>query len=171
MLKFAEENLLGHGTPIDKGIVRLIRSLGPESEHVLALTDPAAARKERIESRREWPDSPMSDVPDRYPLFHLLGDVDMMVWPELGTAVDQAGRVAAHLRDAGQWILVGEATIGEVVIKQLPSGGHIARAITPATGTGFPFAGPKRFLEAVGRASARIAALHAQAHERQDRGG
>ena len=172
MAQFAAERVLGHGTRIDKAMVTLVRSLGPQNEHVLPETDPATARQQRIDTRREWPDSPMSDVPDRFPLFELLGDVEMMVWPELGTAVDEGGRVAAHLRDAGQWILVGEATAGQVVIKQLASGGHIVRAVSPrCIGDGFEFSGPDGFLDAVGLAKARVDWLQLQSHAPQDRGG
>lgn len=166
------EELLGAGTPVDKQTVRLVRSLGPESVHVPSITDPAAARVDRIESRREWPDSAASDVPDRFPLFELMGEVDMVAWPELGTAVDEAGRVAAHLREPGAWVLVGESTVGEVVIEMLPSGGHIARAVTANfTSHGFGFSGPTEFLAAVARARAEIDWLDTQARAPQDRGG
>lgn len=171
MHSFAEE-LLGAGTPVDRHIVRLLRSLGPESVHVPSVTDPAASRVERIESRREWPDSAVSDVPDRFPLFQLLGEVDMVAWPDLGTAVDQSGRVAAHLREPGAWILIGESTVGEVVIELQPSGGHIVRAVTAKfTGHGFGFSGPTEFLAAVARARAEIDWLDTQARAPQDRGG
>ena len=175
MSKFPE-HVLGPGTPVGKEMVRLIRKLGPETEHIAAETDPSASRKARIDSRREWPDSPTSDVPDRFPLFQLLGDVDLMVWPELGTAVDTAGTVAAHLLEAGQWIVVAANTVGEVVTKQLASGGHIARIVTrpatgAATGEGFDFKGPTEYLDAVRRSRGHIAWLHRQASTPKDRGG
>ena len=170
MLKHAEA-VLGHGTPISLAMVRLVRSLGPESAHVLAATDPASARQARIDSRREWPDSALSDVPDRYPLFELMHSTDMMVWPELGAAVDDNGVVAAHLHDAGQWLLIGDASVGEVITMQLPSGRYVARTMTPRlTGSGFVFNDAMSFLAAVSKASAHIAGLYARLHEPQDRG-
>lgn len=169
MLKFAE-SVLGPGTPVDLEFVRLVRSLGPESEHVAPVTDPATARAARIETRREWADSLMSDVPDRYPLFELLHDADLTVWPELGTAVDHLGHVAAHLLDSGQWMPITDATSGEVVVKQLASGRYIVRTVTDCSGHGFEFNGAQGFLNAAGRASARIEWLYSQTHEPQDRG-
>ena len=164
-------SVLGPGTSIDRETVRILHNVGPEAVHVSAVTDPSAARRERMQTRREWPDSAVSDVPDRYPLFEVLGDVDMVAWPALGTAVDQSGRVAAHLRDAEQWILILEGTVGQVVIEQQPSGVHIARVITPAPrGHDLEFAGPSAFLEAVGRARTQIEWRESHARAPQDRG-
>ena len=164
-------SVLGHGTVVDRETVRILHSLGPETAHVSAVTDPSAARGERMQTRREWPDSAVSDVPDRYPLFEVLGDVDMVAWPALGTAVDETGRVAAHLRDAEQWILIDATTAGQVVIEQQPSGAHIVRAMTKSgSGREFEFVGPKAFLEAVGRARAQIEWQESRARAPQDRG-
>ncbi len=99
-------SVLGTGTAIDRETVRILHRVGPEAAHISVVTDPSATRGDRIQSRREWPDSAVSDVPDRYPLFEVLGDVDMIAWPALGTVVDQTGRVAAHLRDTEGWIMI-----------------------------------------------------------------
>lgn len=164
-------SVLGDGTALDRETVRILHSVGPEAAHVSAVTDPAATRGDRIQTRREWPDSAVSDVPDRYPLFEVLGDVDMIAWPALGTAVDQLGRVAAHLRDAEQWVLIDAHTRGQVVIEQQPSGGHIVRTALRLSGEhALDFAGPKAFLEAVGRARAQIEWTEARARAPQDRG-
>ena len=177
-------SVLGNGTVVDRETVRILHSLGPETAHVSAVTDPSAARGERMQTRREWPDSAVSDVPDRYPLFEVLGDIDMVAWPALGTAVDETGRVAAHLRDAEQWILIDATTAGQVVIEQQPSGAHIVRAMTNAgsgahivramtkagSGHEYEFVGPKAFLEAVGRARTQIEWQESRARAPQDRG-
>ncbi len=164
-------SVLGNGTAVDRETVRILHSVGPEAMHVSAVTDPAATRGERMQTRREWPDSAVSDVPDRYPLFEVLGDVDMVAWPTLGTAVDHVGRVAAHLHDADQWVPIDATTSGHVVIEQQPSGGHIVRTTMQQPGEhAFEFVGPKAFLEAVARARTQIEWIETRARAPQDRG-
>lgn len=168
----AAEAALGAAIHLDKQTVRLIRRLGAENEHVLPVTDPAAARQLRMETRREWPDSPASDVPDRFPLFQLMGEVDLYVWPEWGCAIDPSGRLAAHLRDPGQWTRIHESTQGEVVVERLASGGFLIRTATTSgrTGSGFAFRGVDGFLEAISKAKAEIDRFEKESHEPQDRG-
>lgn len=173
MQSFAED-VLGHGTPIAREIAQLVHALGTDDAHLSPITDPRASRQARIETRREWPDSPMSDVPDRCALFELIGDVDLMAWPELGTAMDAQGRVAAHLKHCGRWVLVEPATAGTVVVEDLASGGHIARVALAGSGPvatgGFPFVGPDAYIAAVRRAREHMARLDEELLEPQDRG-
>jgi hypothetical protein len=173
MQSFAED-VLGHGTPIAREIAQLVHGLGMDDAHLSPITDPRASREARIETRREWPDSPMSDVPDRYALFALMGDVDLMAWPELGTAMDSQGRIAAHLDNQGRWILIQPDTMGSVVVEDLASGGHIARValagFSRTSAGGFPFSGPDDYITAVRRAREHMQRLDAELLEPQDRG-
>lgn len=170
MQPFAED-VLGHGTPIPKEIARLMHGLGADDAHLSAVTDPSASRQSRIDTRREWPDSPLSDVPDRCALFELMGNVDLMAWPDLGTAIDERGLVAAYARDGGRWLLVQPTTQGTVVVDPLCGGGHVVRvldAVLPAAGS--VFLGPEAYIAAVRRARLQIERLEAEQFEPQDRG-
>ncbi len=170
MQPFAED-VLGHGTPIPKEIASLMHGLGADDAHLSAITDPQASRQARMDTRRERPDSPMSDVPDRFALFDLLGNADLMAWPDLGTAIDDRGRIAAHLRDCGRWVLVNAHTEGTLVIDQLASGGHVVRVLDGSRPElGSTFLGPDAYLAAVRRARLHIERAEAEQFEPQDRG-
>ena len=113
----------------------------------------------------------MSDVPDRSPLFELFGPIDMTAWPDLGTAVDANGRIAAHLHTPGQWVLVDDDCRGEVLVRHLASGDYVVRATSPGcSGRGQAFCGANAYIAAVGRAKGQIESLVADARAPQDRG-